>query len=80
MTDPKSQSNIGGGVTKTKDPLYTRDCRLCGAPLAILVDAEGKQIGLDLDVPVYSPTVKGTCVRTTLALPDHRMICKKLPS
>jgi len=61
-----------------KDPLYTRDCKLCGSPIAVVVDAFGKQIGLDLTAPIYSPMAKGTAVLTNLSYVDHRAICKKL--
>lgn len=61
-----------------KNKLYSRDCKLCGVPLAILSTGEGKMVGLDLSAAVYAPTAKGQCVRTDLSLVDHMATCMKL--
>lgn len=65
MTDPKTH------------PLYTRDCKLCGAPIGVFMDGEGRQVALDLSAKIYAPTEKGRCVRTTLSLVDHLDVCKE---
>jgi hypothetical protein len=66
-------------MTDTKThPLYSRDCKLCGAPLAIMQTGENKMIALDLCAKIYAPTEKAGCVRTTLSLVDHMEVCKKL--
>ena len=68
MAEPKSKKN----------PLYVRDCQLCGCPLGFGKTHEGKTVPLDLRSPVYSViTDEGLVrvVRTELAYVTHFSTC-----
>lgn len=70
-------------IDYTKHTLFTRTCKLCGAPLAIMANsATKKNIALDLSVRIFTPiwrvnTVK-EIIQTELAYADHMDVCRKL--
>lgn len=68
-------------MTAKQNPLYARDCHLCGCPLGFGLTNDGKRIPLDLRSPVYaitgdrSPGKPMIVVQTGLAFVTHFRTC-----
>lgn len=64
--------------------LYKRDCKLCGCPLGLGMNYQGKSIALDLRAPVYcvdgskTPGRPDGVILTQICYVDHFATCKKL--